>query len=121
MNNTRRLKTGLSIWLIGFCLLGETSVTQVKPSLAWTKNVGAKTFHSSKKIFIANNYGAISDTGLKDSDLQGFNFNVVKVNGNTAGDISYGKNWKFTNVIFTGADGKKLNVAHSINMMLEGN
>ena len=37
------------------------ATSQVTPP-AWIKNVGAKTFPSSKKIFFVNDYGAISDT-----------------------------------------------------------
>ena len=36
--------------------------SQVKPNLDWVNKVGATSFPQSKKIFIANNYGAINDT-----------------------------------------------------------
>jgi polygalacturonase len=31
---------------------------------AWIRNVGAKTFPSSKRIFLANDFGAVSDTAI---------------------------------------------------------
>ncbi|MBC7889770.1 MAG: right-handed parallel beta-helix repeat-containing protein [Ferruginibacter sp.] len=63
----------------------------------------------------------VNAAGLKESFLQGFHFNVVKVTGNTAGDISFGNSWVLTNVIFSGADGKKLNVTNSTGMQLGNN
>jgi polygalacturonase len=38
-----------------------SATSQVTPP-AWVKNVGAKTFPSSKKVFIVNDFGAKSDT-----------------------------------------------------------
>ena len=44
--------------LIFICLFASSQVTVP----AWVKNVGAKTFPSSKKMFLANDFGAKSDT-----------------------------------------------------------
>ena len=49
------------ICVIAFLFVCISSTSQVTPP-AWVKNVGAKTFPSSKKIFIANDLGAKSDT-----------------------------------------------------------
>jgi len=63
----------------------------------------------------------VNAAGLNESVLQGFHFNNVNVRGNTAGDISFGKNWVFNKVTITGADGKPLNVLNSDDMKLEKN
>ena len=49
------------ICVIAFLFIYISSISQVTPP-AWVKYVGAKTFPSSKKIFIANDFGAKSDT-----------------------------------------------------------
>ena len=49
------------ICVIAFLFVYISSTSQVAPP-SWVKNVGAKTFPSSKKIFIANDFGAKSDT-----------------------------------------------------------
>jgi len=79
-----------------------------------------------KDIFVADISATgvkkiINATGLKESSLENFNFHNVKVKGNTAGNISYAKNWQFNKVVFTGADGKKLNVDNTEKMRLENN
>jgi len=43
-------------------LLGSISVISQVTAPAWVKNVGAKTFPTSKNILFVNDYGAISDT-----------------------------------------------------------
>ena len=48
-------------WIILFLLIYFSSTSQVATP-AWVKNVGAKTFPTSKKIFFANDFGAKSDT-----------------------------------------------------------
>lgn len=42
-------------------LAGLTGYTAA-PDLSWTKRVGAKSFPAAQKIFMANDYGAVSDT-----------------------------------------------------------
>ena len=49
------------ICLTGFLFFYILSSAQVTAP-AWVKNVGAKTFPSSKKVFFVNDFGAISDT-----------------------------------------------------------
>ncbi|HEX6846940.1 MAG TPA: glycoside hydrolase family 28 protein [Chitinophagaceae bacterium] len=49
------------ICVTAFLFIHIFSTAQVTPP-AWVKNVGAKTFPSSKKIFVANDFGAKSDT-----------------------------------------------------------
>jgi len=51
------------ICIAAFLFVSISSTSQVTPP-AWVKNVGAKTFPSSKKIFLANDFGAKSDTTL---------------------------------------------------------
>ena len=51
------------IWIIFFLLVYISSTSQVTAP-AWVKNVGAKTFPSSKKVFFANDFGAKSDTAF---------------------------------------------------------
>ena len=60
----------------------------------------------------------ISAFGLKESQLQNFHFNNVQVQGNTAGVIDYGSHWVFDNVSLQGADGEKLKVNNSEQMVL---
>ncbi|MGB3008524.1 MAG: glycoside hydrolase family 28 protein [Chitinophagaceae bacterium] len=43
-------------------LSGYLASAQTIPVLPWVKNVGAKSFPSGKKVFVANDYGAVSDT-----------------------------------------------------------
>jgi polygalacturonase len=43
-------------------LIHIISSTSQVAAPAWVKNVGAKTFPSSKKIFLANDFGAKKDT-----------------------------------------------------------
>ncbi|MCW3093941.1 MAG: glycoside hydrolase family 28 protein [Ferruginibacter sp.] len=79
-----------------------------------------------KNIYISNITASgvkkiVNAAGLKESYLEGFHFSNVKINGNTAGDISYGDRWIMSNVILTGADGKKLNATNSKNLQLENN
>lgn len=79
-----------------------------------------------KDVYVSNITAAgvrkvVNAAGLDGSALQGFHFNNVNVRGNTAGDISYGKNWVFDNVTIAGADGKPLNVVNSEGMNLEKN
>jgi len=49
------------ICLAVFLFVSISLISQVTPP-AWVKNVGAKTFPSSKKIFLANDFGAKTDT-----------------------------------------------------------
>ena len=49
------------ICIAAFLFVSISSISQVTPP-AWVKNVGAKTFPSSKKIFLANDFGAKSDS-----------------------------------------------------------
>jgi len=49
------------ICVIAFLFVYNSSTSQVTAP-AWVKNVGAKTFPSSKKIFLANDFGAKNDT-----------------------------------------------------------
>jgi polygalacturonase len=79
-----------------------------------------------RNIFVADITAAgvkkiINAAGLKESTLDNFNFSDVKIKGNTAGGISYAKNWQFNKVILTGADGKKLAVDNTEKMVLENN
>jgi polygalacturonase len=63
--------------------------------------------HGVKKAFNA--------AGLKESYLENFEFKDVRITGGTAGDISFGKEWKFYNVDI----GKqKLNIKDSENMQV---
>ena len=63
----------------------------------------------------------INAAGLKESYLQNFYFSNVSIEGKSAGDVSYAANWLFDNVVLTGLDGKKLNVATSTEMSLQHN
>ena len=54
-------KSFLFVFIIIFSLQNNNSTAQTG-KLDWVSKVGAKLFPSSKKIFIANDYGAISDT-----------------------------------------------------------
>jgi len=60
----------------------------------------------------------INAAGVKESMLQNFHFSNVQVQGNTAGAIDYGNNWIFDNVSIEGADGAKLKVNNSQDMVL---
>ena len=51
------------ICFIAFLFVYISSISQVTVPV-WVKNVGAKTFPSSKKIFFANDFGAKSDTAV---------------------------------------------------------
>ena len=79
-----------------------------------------------KNIYISNITATgvkkiVNAAGLKESSLDGFHFTNVRIDGNAAGDISFGNNWIMNNVILTGADGKKLNVSNSKNLQLGNN
>lgn len=79
-----------------------------------------------KNIFVSNITASgvrkiVNASGLDQSLLQGFHFDNVNISGNTAGDISFGKNWVFRNVSISSSDGKKLNVVNSQDMSLEIN
>ena len=49
------------ICIAAFLFVSISSTSQITPP-DWEKNVGAKTFPSSKKIFLANDFGAKSDS-----------------------------------------------------------
>jgi len=79
-----------------------------------------------KNIYISNITATgvkkiVNAAGLKESALDGFHFTNVRIDGNVAGDISFGNNWIMNNVILTGADGKKLNVTNSKNLQIGNN
>lgn len=63
----------------------------------------------------------INAAGLKESLLQDFHFKDLRVQGKAAGDINYAQGWKFSNVILSAEDGKKLNLKDTGNMVLENN
>src|SRR6185503_2580977 len=50
-----------NICFAGLLFVCVNAVSQVTAP-SWVKNVGAKTFPSSKKIFLVNDHGAVSDT-----------------------------------------------------------
>lgn len=56
---------------------------------------------------------AINAAGLEQSSLQNFNFSNLNVITANAGDISYGENWKFTNVDIKAKDKSKVSVKNS--------
>lgn len=79
-----------------------------------------------KNIYVSNITATgvrkiVNAAGLKESALDGFHFTDVKITGNAAGDISFGNAWIMKNVIFAGADRKKLNVTNSTNLRLGNN
>jgi len=63
----------------------------------------------------------INAAGLPASVLSDFHFNNVTIEGKSAGDIAFARNWIFNNVVITGADGKKLQVTGSEAMQLQDN
>jgi polygalacturonase len=60
----------------------------------------------------------INAAGLKESLLQSFHFNNVTIQGNTAGAVNFGSEWKFNKVTIKGNDGANLEVKDSQNMSL---
>jgi len=51
------------VLIAGGCLWGAGLLAQVNPeTLPWVSQVGAKSFPSGKKLYVANKYGAKSDT-----------------------------------------------------------
>ncbi|MBC7826634.1 MAG: right-handed parallel beta-helix repeat-containing protein [Chitinophagaceae bacterium] len=96
----------------------KTLLQKVEPS-----EKGIPTF---RNIYVSNITATgvtkvVNAAGLIESALQGFHFNNVNVRGKSAGGISYAKNWVFSDVMITGADGKPLNVANSEEMKLGKN
>lgn len=63
----------------------------------------------------------INAAGLPASLLDGFHFTDSRIEGKSAGSISYANNWIFSRVVITGADGKKLIVDNSNGMQLQDN
>lgn len=79
-----------------------------------------------KNIFIADIKAKgvkkiINAAGLKESSLLNFQFRNVEIEGKSAGDISFARNWLFNNVTLAGADGRKLNVTNSTDLKLLNN
>jgi hypothetical protein len=70
----------------------------------YVSNIVAK---GVKKIFNA--------AGLKESYLENFQFDNVKIQGASAGDIAFAKGWRFYNV---NLGDLKLNIKESENMQL---
>ncbi|MEO6314541.1 MAG: glycosyl hydrolase family 28 protein [Chitinophagaceae bacterium] len=86
----------------------------------------AKGIPHFKDIFIENIEAkavkkVMNAAGLSTSLLQDFHFSNVTVAGKSAGDISFASGWLFTNVLITGADGKKLQVTDATGMQLLNN
>jgi polygalacturonase len=78
-----------------------------------------------KQIYVSDISAAgvkkvVNAVGLKESLLQDFHFTNVKVQGNTAGVVSYGNGWIFNNVSIKGANGEKLLVNNSEGMKMAG-
>lgn len=71
-----------------------------------------------KDIYVSNitvKYArkAINAAGLEQSLLENFNFNSVKLNAGTAGDVSHAGNWTLKDVTINTADGSKVSVKNS--------
>ena len=61
---------------------------------------------------------AINAIGLKESVLTQFNFKNILIEGQSAGNIDFGAEWKFDNVVIKSADGKPIKVTNSSNIKL---
>ncbi|MEO8404107.1 MAG: glycosyl hydrolase family 28 protein [Chitinophagaceae bacterium] len=61
---------------------------------------------------------AITAVGLDKSYLENFYFSNVKVKAGTAGEISFAKDWKWTNVTITSDKGDKVAITNSTGLSL---
>jgi polygalacturonase len=61
---------------------------------------------------------AINAIGLKESVLTQFNFKNILIEGQSAGNIDFGAEWKFDNVVIKSTDGKPIKVTNSSNIKL---
>ena len=61
----------------------------------------------------------VSATGLQESPLDNFNFTDMQGSASTAGDISFGKNWNFSNVQIKFKDNKKPEIKNSTGVELK--
>lgn len=59
---------------------------------------------------------AMSASGLKESTLDNFNFNNIIVNGNTAGEINFAKDWNLMNVKITAKDKSSVAIKNSVGV-----
>jgi len=68
-----KLKKAFFLFVIFFLGYWNSSFSQTKtvssPDMSWVAKTGAKSFPSSQKIFSANSYGAVSDTGTINSSF----------------------------------------------------
>ena len=67
-------------------------------------------------VIVKQSGKAINASGLEQSSLQNFNFNKLNITTTTAGEVSYGENWTFTNVEIKAKDNSKLNVKNSMDV-----
>jgi polygalacturonase len=76
-----------------------------------------------RNIFISNikvteARKALSAAGLKESWLENFRFHNIQIEANTAGDISYAKDWQFKDVAIKTKDNSQIKIKESSNVQL---
>lgn len=62
---------------------------------------------------------AISAIGLKESVLTQFNLKNILIEGQSAGNIDFGAEWNFENVVIRSIDGNPIKVTNSVKIKLE--
>lgn len=62
---------------------------------------------------------AFDAAGMAESNMTNFQFSNISVSAGKAGSISYGKDWKFTNVTIQAADSSKIAVKESTGISLQ--
>jgi len=70
-------------------------------------------------VNVTNAKTAFDGTGMKESNMEHFQFSNVTINATKAGTITYGSGWKFSNVTVHAADSSTITVKESTNMQLQ--